>query len=110
VAAPGPEASVSPPGDRSEFTATGESAAASGGPGSRSDHVTGCGEAHRGKHLRVANRANISHLACHVLNDQHRWLVGVVVPLADHAQRSLAEMDPVAPEYRAAWLLALNHN
>jgi hypothetical protein len=30
------------------------------------------------------------------LNDQHGRLVGVVVPLADHAQRSLAEMERVA--------------
>jgi len=31
-----------------------------------------------------------------VLDDQHWRLVSVVVPLADHAQRSFGEMDRVA--------------
>jgi hypothetical protein len=43
-------------GSASRDRGHGESASASSGPGSRSDHVTSCREAHRGKHLRVASR------------------------------------------------------
>jgi hypothetical protein len=141
VVAPGPEASVRPPSDRSERKATGRARRPRVAPGSRFHSVTSCG-------LRVANRvgilppgwtnvlvrrkaagrprigarlpttarlpecrsqipaanSQITELkqrktgsgSVHLLHDQSGRLIGVVVSFANHAERSLAEMDRVA--------------